>query len=244
MDFTPFLAHWREQHALAGQLLADCSLVVCLGHRGLLLALSTGAPEGLRVVGAATTEAEGLRLVAKTKPRLLVASDQLEQGCGSSLVVEVKRRHPDVRTLLLVSRESRRARLRAVIEAGCEAVLAEARLGQGAAIDALRTLCGGGSYLDGRLRSGAGPLAASSPGLSPREVEVLHGVMQGESNEEIARRLYVSRQTIKTHMANVLRKLEARDRAHAVAIALHRGLVDFSPPGECLGYGAARPAAP
>jgi DNA-binding NarL/FixJ family response regulator len=44
----------------------------------------------------------------------------------------------------------------------------------------------------------------------------------------------VSRQTIKTHMANVLRKLEARDRAHAVAIALHRGLVDFSPPEGCL----------
>jgi DNA-binding NarL/FixJ family response regulator len=65
-------------------------------------------------------------------------------------------------------------------------------------------------------------------------VEVLGGVMQGESNEEIARRLFVSRQTIKTHMANVLRKLEARDRAHAVAIALHRGLVDFSPPEGCL----------
>lgn len=244
MDFTPFLAQWREQHALAGQLLTDCRLVLCLGHRGLLLALSAGAPDGLQVAGAATTEAEGLRLVAEARPRLLVASDQLEEGCGSSLVVEVKRRYPAVRTLLLVSRESRRARLRAAIEAGCEAVVAEARLGQGAAIDALRTLCGGGSYLDGRLRSGAGPLSASSPGLSPREVEVLHGVMQGESNEEIARRLYVSRQTIKTHMANVLRKLEARDRAHAVAIALHRGLVDFSPQGGTLGYGAASPAAP
>lgn len=235
MDFTPFLAQWREQHALAGQLLTDCSLVLCLGHRGLLLALSTGAPEGLRVVGAATTEAEGLRLVARTAPRLLVVSDRLEQGCGSSLVVEVKRHHPSVRTLLLVSREARRARLRAAIEAGCEAVLAEARLGQGTAIDALRTLCCGGNYLDGRLRSGAGPATPAQPALSPRELEVLHGVMQGQSNEEIARRLFVSRQTIKTHMANVLRKLEARDRAHAVAIALHHGLVDFSPAGGCLG---------
>jgi DNA-binding NarL/FixJ family response regulator len=234
MDFTPFLAQWRKQHALAGQLLADCSLVLCLGHRGLLLALSAGAPEGLQVVGAATTEADGLRLVAETRPSLLVAGDQLEQGCGSALVVEVKRRHPTVRTLLLVSQESRRARLRAAIEAGCEAVLAEARLGQGAGLDALRTLRGGGNYLDARLRRGAGPAAPSRPGLSPREVEVLGGVMQGESNEEIARRLFVSRQTIKTHMANVLRKLEARDRAHAVAIALHRGLVDFSPPEGCL----------
>jgi DNA-binding NarL/FixJ family response regulator len=56
--------------------------------------------------------------------------------------------------------------------------------------------------------------------LSSRERDVLHCVMEGFSNREIARQLFVSPETVKTHITNILSKLGARDRTHAVVLAV------------------------
>jgi DNA-binding NarL/FixJ family response regulator len=63
--------------------------------------------------------------------------------------------------------------------------------------------------------------------LSARETEVLQGVAKWEKNSEIAERLIVSIDTVKTHVRNVLMKLQARDRTHAALIGVHLGLVDW-----------------
>jgi ATP/maltotriose-dependent transcriptional regulator MalT len=63
---------------------------------------------------------------------------------------------------------------------------------------------------------------------SARELDVLELVAQGFSNKEIGGRLFVSEDTIKTHIRNLLVKLRARNRAHAVALGLDRGLFQFS----------------
>jgi DNA-binding NarL/FixJ family response regulator len=62
--------------------------------------------------------------------------------------------------------------------------------------------------------------------LSPREIEVLRLVADGLMNREIGVMLFKSSETIKSHVTNILRHLEARDRAHAVAIALRAGIID------------------
>jgi DNA-binding NarL/FixJ family response regulator len=64
-------------------------------------------------------------------------------------------------------------------------------------------------------------------GLSEREVEVLRCVAAGKSNKEVAAELGISEGTIKTHMKNILPKLSATDRTHAVMIALKRGILDL-----------------
>ena len=61
--------------------------------------------------------------------------------------------------------------------------------------------------------------------LSGREVEVLQRLAVGLSNREIAKDLWVSDQTIKFHLRNIYRKLEVRDRAQAVAVAIRQGIV-------------------
>ncbi|MGH8878552.1 MAG: response regulator transcription factor [Stackebrandtia sp.] len=61
--------------------------------------------------------------------------------------------------------------------------------------------------------------------VSQRELQVLRAMSEGYSNAEIARRLYISEDTVKTHARRIYRKLGARDRAHAVAAAFRAGLV-------------------
>jgi len=63
-------------------------------------------------------------------------------------------------------------------------------------------------------------------GLSEREIDVLRRVATGTSNKIIAAELFVSEATIKAHMKNILGKLGANDRTHAVTIALKRGFLD------------------
>jgi DNA-binding CsgD family transcriptional regulator len=62
--------------------------------------------------------------------------------------------------------------------------------------------------------------------LSERELAVLDQIAQGTATEEVARRLHVSPHTVRTHIKNILRKLDARTRAHAVAIALSEDAID------------------
>jgi DNA-binding NarL/FixJ family response regulator len=63
--------------------------------------------------------------------------------------------------------------------------------------------------------------------LTQREIEVLREVAAGNANKMVARRLAVSEETVKAHMKNILSKLGANDRTHAVTIALKRGIIDI-----------------
>jgi DNA-binding CsgD family transcriptional regulator len=65
--------------------------------------------------------------------------------------------------------------------------------------------------------------------LSDKEIAVLREVALGRETDEIARLLFVSPHTVRTHVKNGMRKLRARTRAHAVAIALARGLIEAEP---------------
>ena len=69
------------------------------------------------------------------------------------------------------------------------------------------------------------PQAQAALGISPRELEVLHEIAAGHSNKEIAARLHVSENTVKTHVARLLEKLEARRRTDVLRKARELGLV-------------------
>jgi DNA-binding NarL/FixJ family response regulator len=101
-------------------------------------------------------------------------------------------------------------------------------------VQAIRAVVGGGLYLDGlsveALRSSnRGSAPEPIEPLSPREQEVLQLVLQGCTNREMAACLIVSPETIKTHVANIISKLQARDRTQAAVIGLRLGLVSWGP---------------
>jgi len=72
----------------------------------------------------------------------------------------------------------------------------------------------------------AAPAAHALPPLSAREEEVLKLLATGETNRQIARRLFVSEETVKSHVASILRKLAVPDRTSAAVLAVRAGLVD------------------
>lgn len=227
VDLTPLLPQVRDDVTQGLVLLQGVRLVLCLGSRAQV-ALLMGTPA--RILGAATTAAEGLALVRRHQPCLLLVSDRLEGGCGVELVVQVKRSHPKIRTLLVMSQEHQLALIQAALRAGCDGIVPESRLLHGSGLQALNTVLGGGMYLD---RSLVGAFRASEePGagherLSARERQVLERVVRGLSNPEIAGELMVSVDTVKTHVRNVLLKLRVSGRIQAVVTGLRLGLVDW-----------------
>jgi DNA-binding NarL/FixJ family response regulator len=232
LDFTSLLPQVRDDTAVFIGLLRGVRLVLCLASPAQITLLM-GSPA--RILGAATTEAEGLSLVQAHRPDLLFVSDRLEEGCGVELVVGVKRLHPQVRTVLMVTGERRCERIRLALEAGCEGILLESHLVQGSGLRALSTVLSGGMYLDRALgsavRSRSRPFTGDRPErLSAREREVLSRLVRGERNSEIAQALMVSVDTVKSHVRNLLLKLQARDRTHAAVIGLRRGLVEWPDP--------------
>ena len=68
---------------------------------------------------------------------------------------------------------------------------------------------------------------ATDDALTPREIDVLRLIAAGNANKNIADQLAIGEATVKTHVTNILSKLGANDRAHAVTIGLKRGIIDL-----------------
>jgi DNA-binding NarL/FixJ family response regulator len=230
MDITPHISDLAASRVQVLNLMADSTTVACFGSRALLSLFICAAPVPQSVVAAVTTEAEGVDRVKQHRPAFLFATEQLESGNGLSLLRQAHREHPELRTLLNLQSTSDQV-LHEALAAGCNGVVVESHLAQGAMVDAIRAVVGGGIYA-GRLvvevlratSRGMGPEPLGS--LSAREQDVLQWLTRGYTNKEMAETLRVSAETIKTHISNILGKLQARDRTHAAVIGLRRGLVE------------------
>lgn len=231
LDLTPQLAQLRQNRDHINDLLGSATLVLCHRNSSLVQAL-VGALDGQqRIIGAATTEQEGLALVRNLRPDYLLCGDRLAQGDGIDLIRSVKQHHASLRALLLVG-SARQPSTQRALAAGCDAILREEELARSSGYAAWRAISVGGTYIDRGLGSGAAPRSAAAgamPRLSERERQVLTLVASGERNSAIAMRLFLSIETVKTHLRHSMDKLQARDRAHAAVLAMQLGLID-SPP--------------
>jgi len=236
VDYTELIGQVHRHVESSNRLLGDARLVACLGSRLALSLFIATTRSGPQLVGAATGQAEAMALLQREQASVLICSDRLEQGCGYALVAEIKRSAPQTRTLLIVGDPNRRARLKTAIQAGCDGLCLEAQLGMGTVLSALTAVSGGGIYIERSLGElflahvpGPNPIPLAP--LSEREVQVLQLAAGGHNNQEIGARLFISLETVKTHMRNILQKLQARDRTHAAVQGLRLGLVDWPDPG-------------
>jgi DNA-binding NarL/FixJ family response regulator len=204
----------------------EITCVIADDHPAMVEAVSDVLAEsGLSVVGRARNGEEALAKIEQRRPQVALVDVRMPRVGG----IEVARRagalSPDT-AVILYTAYGDRALLMEALDAGARGfVLKEAPIADLAR--AVTLVAEGGTYVDPVL---AGYLAQSHaaeklPSLTQREREVLRLLADGNSNEEIGKRLFISPETVRTHVRKAMDKLDADTRTQAVATALRQSLI-------------------
>jgi two-component system response regulator NreC len=205
-------------------LLMDDHVVVREGLRALL-----ERQADIRVVAEAGSVSEALE--SDASPDVVVADLVLPDDRGADVVRRLHERHPDAAVLVLTMVDNPTDVQRCLAAGARGYVLKETASTE--LVDAVRTVAGGGDYLQPSLDAALAKWR-ETPGrvhardvdeLTPRERDVLRLIALGHTNAEIASMLHVSIRTVENHRASVLRKLGLRTRADLVRQANEAGLV-------------------
>lgn len=182
---------------------------------------------GHEVVGAAGNAAAGLDLVDHSDPDVALVDIRLPDGSGIELTRRLLERRPDL-AVVLYTGDSDAELLYEGLDSGARGYALKAGSME-ELLEAIDQVAAGGSYVDPRLdRILLSPGAtARVPQLSKREREIMHLMAEGNTAEQISEKVTVSVETVRTHVRNVVRKLQARNRVHAIAIALERGEIQL-----------------
>lgn len=203
-----------------GLLICDDHPVVRSGLRGML----SGEPE-FEVVGEATTGKEAVALADELRPNVILMDLRMPEMDGVTAISHIKERHPDARILVITTYESDADIVRAV-ETGASGYLLKDSPRE-ELFGAIRVVAEGKSPLSPAVaaRLMQRMRASTEETLSAREIEVLVLVARGTSNKGIAKELWISETTVKSHMLHIFEKLDVADRTTAVTTALARGII-------------------
>jgi DNA-binding NarL/FixJ family response regulator len=222
--------------AVAQEISPDMSSVLIVDDAELFREALKAAfsSEGFDVVGTASSAMQGIDLARETKPDLVMLDLLMPGMSGLEVVGAVTKASPTSRVVLLTSSESEDDLLEAV-KVGVSGYLTKdtplPRL-----VAAMTDVLDGGAAVSpamGGLLFAAlrdllrhhGATAARQPGLTGRELEVLGLVANGNTSREIAEELYISENTVRNHVRNILDKLGMRSRFEAVSWAQREGLL-------------------
>jgi DNA-binding NarL/FixJ family response regulator len=178
---------------------------------------------GMQVVGVAASGEELLAHLDEWKPAIVIQDLLLPGGMdGIETTRRVRERAPGTRVIALTASMDE-ARMEGVLRAGAAGYVrkdADPEI----LLAAVRAVACGKTFIDPSVH---GRFFRGGDELTPRELDVLRLLVDGRSNKEIANRLEIGDETVKTHVTNVLGKLQAENRAQAAAQALKRGLVEM-----------------
>src|SRR5215211_7320057 len=191
-------------------------------REGLRLSLSR-APH-IRVVGEASDGAAAVALAERRKPDVVIMDVRMPGMDGLEATEQLTSKVPDS-SVLIFTAYSERSLLARGLESGAKGyVLKEAP--HQTLVRAIEKVAQGEGYIDPALM----PAFLTGKGredlLTGREREILQLLADGMSNADVAERLFISQETVKSHVRHILGKLEADTRTHAVAIALRDAIID------------------
>jgi two-component system NarL family response regulator len=176
----------------------------------------------MKVVGSAGTAKDALQALASLDVDVLLTDLRMPDMGGVLLLTELARTRPQLRTAVLTNYHSDEDVFKAV-EAGARAyILKSATMEE--ILEAIRTVHRGSRWIPAHV---ARQLAdrVSRTQLSARETEILQLIARGMRNREIGDKLFISENTVKNHILNLLQKLGTTHRTEAVALAIQQGLV-------------------
>ncbi|MGW6455694.1 response regulator [Streptomyces sp. NPDC055078] len=224
--------------APVGLVVVDDHEVVRAGFAGLL-----ATQPDFTVLGTAVDGAEAVRLCRERRPDVVLMDVRMPVMDGIEATARITAELPGARILILTTFDLDE-HVYDALGAGASGFLLKDVTAE-RLFDAVRVIAAGEALLAPTVtrrlisafaRQRPAPAAAfpvSLGALTPRETEVLRLIAEGLSNPEIARRLHVGEETVKTHVSRVLTKLGLRDRTQAVVMAYESGLIRAGsrPPG-------------
>lgn len=177
----------------------------------------------VRVVGTATTVADGLRASAALQPQVVLCDRRLPDGDIEAFLPQLLAASPASRVLVMTGWPTQRSLLE-VLDAGAHGIVSKA-LPFPEIVDAITRVHRGDLVIPAGLAQVLLRRATSKDQLSRRELDVLEALATGESTEAAARRLCISHSTARNHLAHAMLKLGVHDRLGAVTAAIRLGLV-------------------
>lgn len=197
-------------------------------HKLMALALKDAleSVDDLRVVGVAHCGSDGISMVTRTQPDVVLLDVRMPEMSGLECLDLLRRDYPSVKVVMLSAGDDLNV-IRDTFKRGAAAFIAKT-------VDpcdlpaAVRHVCEGTVFhAPTMVEDSSDPL--SEAGLTERELAMLKAVARGLSNKAISKEFWVSEQTVKFHLNNVYRKLGVPNRTAAAGVAHERGLVESVP---------------
>jgi two-component system NarL family response regulator len=208
-----------------------------LFRRGLEMVLDE--EDDIELVGQASDGAEATQRAAESLPDVVLMDVRMPKSSGIEACRAMKEAAPSTKIVMLTISDEEEDLFEAIREGASGYLLKDIPLDEVA--DAVRAVHGGQSLISpsmaGKLLTEFATLArrgeeqppqqVPAPKLTEREMEVLKLVAKGMNNRDIARELFISENTVKNHVRNILEKLQIHSRMEAVMIALRDKLIDI-----------------
>jgi DNA-binding NarL/FixJ family response regulator len=188
------------------------------------IAALVGGQADMELVAQASNGREGIEQFRKHAPDITLMDLQMPETSGIDAIISIREEAPDARVIVLTTYSGDVQALRA-LKAGARAYLLKNLLHK-ELLATIRTVHAGHKTMSPSI---AVELAEQTgeDALTSREIEVLKLIAAGNPNKEIAAQLSISEETVKSRVKNILAKLHANDRTHAVTIGLRRGIIDL-----------------
>jgi DNA-binding NarL/FixJ family response regulator len=180
--------------------------------------------DDMELAGQAGTGREGIEQFRLLHPDITLMDLQMPDKNGIEAIVAIRRLDPEARVIVLTTYSGDVQVVRAM-EAGARAYLLKNSLHK-ELLDTIRAVHLGHKTVSPSI---AAEMAEHSgqDALTSREIEVLALIAEGHANKEVAARLSITEETVKSRVKNILSKLHANDRTHAVTIGLKRGIISL-----------------
>jgi DNA-binding NarL/FixJ family response regulator len=188
--------------------------------------------QSLNVVGEAGNGEEAVRLAGQLQPDVVLMDMQMPVMTGVEATQRIKAQWPAIQVLVLTTYDDDEL-IWGGLQAGAKGYLLKDAPPE-ELLQGIKAVAAGQSLLPPQIaakvmqvisQGGPGGKSESADQLTERELEILGLMAQGAANKEIAASLYISENTVKTHISNLFQKLDVRDRTEAVTRALSRGLI-------------------
>jgi DNA-binding NarL/FixJ family response regulator len=188
------------------------------------IAALIGSEDDMELIGEASNGREGIDLFRKHQPDITLMDLQMPEMNGIDAIGAIRGEFPDARIIVLTTHPGD-VQVSRALKAGARGYLLKGMLRK-ELLETIRAVHAGQKRLSGEAAAEIAEHVADNS-LTPREIDVLRLVGAGNANKEIGAQLSLTEVTVKSHVKNILAKLGANDRTHAVTIALKRGIIDL-----------------